>query len=134
LPKKLDDAGIHVTRRTVSEKKYREDMRIPSTPPSAGEKELSGTAREAAEKRNDPRQTRHPHRTFRFRKKYGTACLRRHGLFYCVDNLPVELIPIFLRSYTRRVKETFAAPRPCWWNARVGAAQLEKIATVAETI
>ena len=26
---KLDEAGIHVTRRTVA--KYREDMRIPST-------------------------------------------------------------------------------------------------------
>ncbi|HUI74890.1 MAG TPA: RNA polymerase factor sigma-54 [Candidatus Acidoferrum sp.] len=29
IAKKLDDAGIHVTRRTVA--KYREDMRIPST-------------------------------------------------------------------------------------------------------
>src|SRR6266446_5036449 len=29
LAKKLDDVGIHVTRRTVA--KYREDMRIPST-------------------------------------------------------------------------------------------------------
>src|ERR1700737_3603940 len=30
IAKKLDDAGIHVTRRTVA--KYSEDMRIPSTP------------------------------------------------------------------------------------------------------
>ena len=29
IAKKLDDAGIHVTRRTVA--KYREDLRIPST-------------------------------------------------------------------------------------------------------
>ena len=29
IAKKLDDTGIHVTRRTVA--KYREDMRIPST-------------------------------------------------------------------------------------------------------
>ena len=29
IAKKLDDNGIHVTRRTVA--KYREDMRIPST-------------------------------------------------------------------------------------------------------
>ena len=29
IAKKLDDGGIHVTRRTVA--KYREDMRIPST-------------------------------------------------------------------------------------------------------
>ena len=29
IAQKLEDAGIHVTRRTVA--KYREDMRIPST-------------------------------------------------------------------------------------------------------
>ena len=29
ITKKLDDEGIHVTRRTVA--KYREDLRIPST-------------------------------------------------------------------------------------------------------
>jgi len=56
IAKKLDDAGIHVTRRTVA--KYREDMRIPST---------------------------HQRRLKSF-EDMG---------FYCVDNLPVELMPIF---------------------------------------
>ena len=96
IAKKLEDNGIHVTRRTVA--KYREDMRIPEHAPAPGEK-LSPASREAqlttiTKPRASGRQLVILTGLSGSGKSTVLKAFEDMG-YHCVDNLPVELIPIF---------------------------------------
>jgi len=84
IAKKLDDAGIHVTRARC---KISEDMRIPALTSAVVKNERSPPCETDSEREA---RSSHPHRTFRLRQK--APCSRRSEDmgFYCVDNLPVD--------------------------------------------
>src|SRR5260370_21649672 len=119
IAKKLDDAGIHVTRRTVA--KYREDMRIPST---HQRREKSSAA---APVKPPPRHHPRPLLILTGLSGSGKSTVL-HAFedmgFYCVDNLPVELIPIFAELHS--AGEGDFARAALLVDAREGA-QLEKL-------
>ncbi len=119
ITKKLSDEGIHVTRRTVA--KYREDLRIPSTHRRRVKVKLP-----IAVKRPD-------------RKRHARQLVILTGLsgsgkgsvlntfedlgFYCVDNLPVALIPTFSELYEEGRGEIES--RRARWSMRARASRLK---------